>query len=121
MSARRSQTSSSEPATLAPELNDPGLARDRTALAWTRSALNMAASGTLIARAGFTAHLDTLGVASAIAMATVALLTWRHGQALYRDRSHPGMPPLQQTRAFGLLTAATLLIAMVAIVVTIAI
>jgi uncharacterized membrane protein YidH (DUF202 family) len=121
LSPRCSQTSTGKPATVAPELNDPGLARDRTALAWTRSALNVAASGALIARAGFAAHLDTLGLASAIAMGTIAVLTWRHGQALYRDRSGPVMPRLHQTAALGLLTAATLLIAAFAIIVTIAI
>ncbi len=121
MSPRRSQTSTGKPATLAPELNDPGLARDRTALAWTRSALNAAASGALIARAGFTAHLDTLGLASAIAMATIAVLTWRHGQSLYRDRTGPVIAPHHQTAALGLLTAGTLVIAAFAIIVTIAI
>ena len=81
----------------------------------------MAASGALIVRASFTAHLDTLGLASAIAMATIAALTWRHGQALYRDRSGPIVPPLHQAAALGLLTAATLLIAAFAIIVTFAI
>jgi uncharacterized membrane protein YidH (DUF202 family) len=105
----------------ATDLNDPGRARDRTALAWTRSALNMAASGTLIARAGFAAHLDALGVGSAIVMATLALLTWRHGQAIYRDRRFLATMPHQQSDALGALTVATLLIAVIAIIVTIAI
>ncbi|MGO9751336.1 MAG: DUF202 domain-containing protein [Solirubrobacteraceae bacterium] len=103
------------------ERDDPGLSRDRTALAWTRSALNIAASGTLIARAGFAARLDAVGLASAIAMATMALLTWRHGQTINRDRRRAGTLPSQQPWALGLLTAATLLTAAVAIVVTIAI
>ena len=54
-------------------------------------------------------------------MATIATLTWRHGQALYRDRSGPIVPPLHQAAALGLLTAATLLIAAFAIIVTFAI
>ena len=105
----------------APELSDPGLARDRTALAWTRSALNMAASGTLIARAAFTAHLDVLGVASAVAMAMLALLTWRHGQAMYRERRDPPMSPHLPTGEFVLLTAATVLTATIAMLVSIVI
>jgi hypothetical protein len=109
-----------EGARLSAELDDPGQARDRTRLAWTRSALNMAGSGTLIARAGFAAHLDALGVASAIAMATMALLTWRHGWAIYRDRGVAAAFPHHQPGALGLLTAATLVTAAVAIVVTIA-
>jgi uncharacterized membrane protein YidH (DUF202 family) len=112
---------SGEPATPAPELSDPGLARDRTALAWTRSALNMAASGTLIARAAFTAHLDALGVASAVAMAMMALLTWRHGQAIYLQRRGSGMPPRLQTGEFVVLTIATVLTATIAMLVSIVI
>ena len=81
----------------------------------------MAASGTLIARAGYPAHLDTLGVASRFAMATVALLTWRDGQALYRAAAIRACPDCSRRARFGLSTAATLLIAIVAIVVTIAI
>jgi uncharacterized membrane protein YidH (DUF202 family) len=104
-----------------PATDDPGLARERTALAWTRSALNMAATGTLIARAAFVGHLAALGVVSAIAMATLAALTWRHGRVIYVERREPGMPAHLQTAAFGLLMAATVLIAAIAIVVTIAI
>jgi uncharacterized membrane protein YidH (DUF202 family) len=113
--------SGGESATFAPELSDPGLARDRTALAWTRSALNMAASGVLIARGAFTAHLDALGVASAVAMALMALLTWRHGQAIYRERRRSGTSRRSQTGEFVLLTVATVLTAAAAILVSIAI
>ncbi len=120
MSPSGFQTSAGDPPTPANELSDPGLARDRTSLAWTRSALNMAASGTLIARAGFTAQLDALGVAIAIVMATIALLTWRYGQTLYRDRGPGDTLPRQQAGALAALTAATMLIAAVALVVTIA-
>jgi hypothetical protein len=63
--------------------------------------------------------LDALGVASAIAIAAIALLTWRHGQAIYRDRSPVGTYTDHQPGALGLLTAATLVIAAVAIIVTI--
>lgn len=119
MSPSGFQTSAGDPPTPVDELNDPGLARDRTSLAWTRSALNMAASGTLIARAGFTAQLAALGVAIAIVMATIALLTWRYGQTLYRDRG-PGGTLHPQAGALAALTAATMLIAAVALVVTIA-
>ena len=40
-------------AAAAPDTDDPGLVRERTALAWTGSALTMAASGVLITRAAF--------------------------------------------------------------------
>ena len=81
----------------------------------------MAASGVLIARAAFLGHLPILGVVSAVAMAILSALTWRNGQAIYRERRQPWMPRHLQTAAFGLLTAATVLIAAIAIVVTVAI
>jgi uncharacterized membrane protein YidH (DUF202 family) len=97
------------------------LARERTALAWTRSALNLAASGTLIARAAFTAHLDVLGLASAVAMASLALLTWRHGRGIYLARGVPGTFPHHERGALGLLTAATLVTATVSMVIILAV
>ena len=103
------------------DTDDPGLARERTALAWTRSALTMAASGVLIARAAFVGHVTWLGVVSVVAMATLSGLTWRHGQVIYRERHEPGMPEHLQTAAFGRLTAATMVIAAIAIFVTIVI
>jgi len=81
----------------------------------------MAASGTLIARAALMANLDLVGIVSAIAMATMALLTWRRGRAIYELRRRPGMSQALQTGALRLLTAATLLVAAVAVLVTIAI
>lgn len=55
-------------------------------------------------------------------MTILSALTWRNGQAIYRERRQPWMPPRRlQTAAFGLLTAATVLIAAIAIVVTVAI
>jgi len=104
-----------------PNTDDRGLARERTALAWTRSALTMAASGVLIARAAFVGNLPVLGVVSAVAMAILSALTWRNGRAIYRERREPRMPKLPQTAAFGLLTVTTVLIAAAAIVVTVAI
>jgi uncharacterized membrane protein YidH (DUF202 family) len=97
------------------------MARERTALAWTRSALTMAASGVLIARAAFVGHLPVLGVISTVAMAVLSGLTWRTGQATYRERREAWMPQRLQTTAFGLLTVATVLIAATAIVATVAI
>ena len=105
----------------APPIQDPGLATDRTALAWTRSALNLAVGGALLARAAFAAGLDALGVVCALAMATSAWLTWRHGRMIYYGRQMTGQFTRPQTRAFALLTGATLLVASLAIVVTIAI
>jgi hypothetical protein len=80
----------------------------------------MAGSGILIARAAFMANLDALGVISAIAMAVMALLTWRHGQALLGDRGLAGARSRYQPAAARMLTAGTVAIGAVAIVVTVA-
>lgn len=98
---------------------DPGLARDRTALAWTRSGLNLLAVGTLIARAAFVAHLDVIGVVTAAVAAALALLTWRHGNVLYRERELEGSQAHHQPGALGFLMAVTVISAVVALVVTI--
>jgi hypothetical protein len=81
----------------------------------------MAASGVLIARAAFLGHLPVLGVVIAVTMAFVSALTWRNGQATYRERREAWAPQRLQTTAFGLLTATTVLVAAIAIVVTVAI
>lgn len=99
-------------------IDDPGQARERTALAWTRSALNMAATGTLIARGAFEARLDALAIASAVALAALAVLTWDRGRIIYRLRRHPGGEVAVQTDTFRLLTLATVGVAVLAIVVT---
>jgi uncharacterized membrane protein YidH (DUF202 family) len=98
---------------------DPGLARDRTALAWTRSALSLLAIGTLISRAAFIADLDVLGALTALGTAVLALLTWRHGNALYGERSVESSDPHHQPGALGFLMAVTLVAAVVALIVTI--
>jgi uncharacterized membrane protein YidH (DUF202 family) len=98
---------------------DPGLARDRTALAWTRSALSMLAIGTLIARAAVEANLDVLAVIAGIATLTLALVTWRQGNSLYRERAVSSSEPHHQPGALGFLMSTTLLIAVVALVVTV--
>ena len=114
-------TPEGDPIGLADHATDPGGARERTGLAWTRSALNLAAAGTLVARGGFAAHLNALGVVSAFVMAAMAYLTWRHGRTIYRQRGRAGTFPHHQPGALALLTTATLITATIAIVVTIAI
>ena len=81
----------------------------------------MAASGVLIARAAFVGHLAALGVVSAVVMAILVRADVAQRAAIYRERREPGVPRRLQIAAFGLLTAATVLIAAIAIVVTVAI
>jgi uncharacterized membrane protein YidH (DUF202 family) len=96
-----------------------GQPRERTALAWTRSALNMAAGGTLITRASFEAHLDVLAILIAILMAAMSFLIWQHGRTIYRARGRAGAFPHHQQGVLALLTAATLLVAGFALVITV--
>jgi uncharacterized membrane protein YidH (DUF202 family) len=117
---RRSERHAREPTAPAIGQFDPGLAGDRTMLAWTRSALNLAASGVLIARAAIVAHVVALGVVAAMVMAVIAVITWRHGLHIYSGRRHQTAEVHHQPKALRLLTAATLLTATVAIVVTLA-
>jgi uncharacterized membrane protein YidH (DUF202 family) len=98
---------------------DPGLARDRTALAWTRSALSLLAIGTLIARAAFNERQNFLGALTAVVTAALGLVTWRHGRVLYRDRAVAGVEPHHQPGALGFLMIAALAAAAVALIVTI--
>jgi type VI protein secretion system component VasK len=81
----------------------------------------MAASGVLIARAAFVGDLPVLGVVSALGMTILSALTWRNGQAIYRERREPWRPEHRQAAAFGVLTAVTVLIAAIAIVVSVVI
>lgn len=102
------------------ELIDPGLARERTELAWTRSALSIATSGALIVRACFSSHQDVLGVLVAIVMATVAIVVWRHGQRTYAEPALIAAFRRHQSRVLAALTTATVFTALLALIVTLA-
>jgi hypothetical protein len=53
-------------------------------------------------------------------MAMMALLTWRHGQRILSDRALPETRSHDQPAALRMLTAGTVLIGAVAVVVTVA-
>jgi uncharacterized membrane protein YidH (DUF202 family) len=93
---------------------DPGLARERTALAWTRSALSMTVSAALIARAGLSAHQALLGLSAGAVLVAAALTTWRRGEILGQDLQ---LHTVTHTGAFRQLTGATLLTAAISIAV----
>lgn len=79
-----------------------------------RSALSMLVSAALVARAGVSGHQSTLGLAGGAVLVAAAGVTWRHGAMVER---HPHHRTPTQAHAFRLLTAATLFIAAVSIVV----
>ena len=76
---------------------DPGLARVRTSLAWTRTALSFAAVGGVALREEFVAGLLILAA---------ALVIWRVGRM---DHHHPGR--------LKLVTATIVAVAVVALVI----
>lgn len=99
--------------------HDPGLSGDRTALAWSRSALSIAGAGILTARAALAARLWVLGVLAGMTLAGLSVVVYRHGLGLYLGRRLPGALRHHQAETFRLLTAVTLLTAAVAGVVVV--
>ena len=79
---------------------DPGLARERTALAWTRTAISFAAVGGVVLKREVVPGLILLAVASAI---------WLLGRLAYRRR-----------QKFRLLTGTIIAVALVALIVSFA-
>jgi uncharacterized membrane protein YidH (DUF202 family) len=91
-----------------------GLARERTGLAWERSAGAFAALAGVVL--GVAAHRDAPGLivlSAALVMAAAAV--WRHGRRSYERAD---VPP--QTRAFALMSLAAVLTAVAAAIVVIA-
>jgi uncharacterized membrane protein YidH (DUF202 family) len=91
---------------------EPGLAPQRTALAWQRMALGFISLGALTL--GLAAHGDApwmLAPAGALLAAGAGL--WRYGRARARDT---GGPPHDHARAIRWLTAATVTTAVLAAV-----
>lgn len=88
---------------------------ERTALAWARSALSLAANGVLIARGAFEADVPVLGAVLTVAVAAATLLVWRHGERITPARRLPLPGPHEQSRPFRQLTAFTVGTAAIAI------
>jgi uncharacterized membrane protein YidH (DUF202 family) len=88
--------------------DDPGVTAERTALAWTRSALNLAANGALIARAAFVAGLPVVGVVVAVLIAIATMLVWRHGQLITLARRRSMAGPQHQSGPLRLLSVVAI-------------
>lgn len=83
---------------------------ERTALAWNRSGLALAATGALVLRTAERTDQPVLGEALAAVLFTAAAWVWIYGVKLYRRRATHSEPEARG-RALGLLTALTVLVA----------
>jgi uncharacterized membrane protein YidH (DUF202 family) len=90
---------------------DPGLAGDRTQLAWSRSALNLSANGLLIARAALEANLVAFAISATAVTAAAALLIWHRAELLTPGRRRPLPGPHHQQLALFSLAALTVVTA----------
>jgi uncharacterized membrane protein YidH (DUF202 family) len=86
------------------EDRDPGLARERTDLAWTRTAISFSALGAVMLR--------TSPVAGAVVLAAAAAV-WTLGQLSARAIRPAGDRPLGHRGILLLITAATTLMSLV--------
>jgi uncharacterized membrane protein YidH (DUF202 family) len=83
-----------------PEERDPGLARERTSLAWTRTAISFAAVGGVVLKANVVTGLIILAIAPVI---------WRLGHVPRGSAEPTGPSALGQVRLL-LITASIVLI-----------
>jgi uncharacterized membrane protein YidH (DUF202 family) len=79
-----------------PEERDPGLARERTTLAWTRTAISFAALGGTMLK---------VNVVSGLLILAVAPVIWQLGRVARSDAPDtdppaPGLPAVGATRLF---------------------
>ncbi|HET9720874.1 MAG TPA: DUF202 domain-containing protein [Solirubrobacteraceae bacterium] len=98
--------------------HDPGLAGDRTVLAWTRTSLSLAGIGVLTARAALVEHLWVLGILVGLLMAVTSFLAYVYALRLYPDRRLPATRRHHQAEAFRVLTLTASASAVVAGIVT---
>ena len=91
-----------------PEERDPGLARERTSLAWTRTALSFGALGGTVLKANVITGLIILALAPVI---------WRLGRVA-RGTTPSNLPAVSPTRLFAIaltVVAVSLLCLLVAV------
>src|SRR5262245_48960558 len=94
--------------------DERGLARERTGLAWERTALGFGALSAVVL--GVAAHHDMPGlIALSVALVAVAFATWRHGHGSYQDAA---VAP--QARALSLVSLAIALAGVAAAIIVIA-
>jgi uncharacterized membrane protein YidH (DUF202 family) len=92
-----------------PEERDPGLARERTSLSWTRTAISFAALGGTMLKANVLTGLIILAVAP---------LVWQLGRVTRGRATAPGLPAVGATRLF-LITVSIVAVSLLCLVVAI--
>lgn len=91
-----------------------GLANERTALAWSRSALSLAAIGALFLRFGIERHEYLVGYPLGAAALAAAAAAWGYGNVIYMGRRHDVDGFVAQPRALRALGIATTLLSLAA-------
>jgi uncharacterized membrane protein YidH (DUF202 family) len=92
-----------------PEERVPGLARERTALAWTRTAISFAALGGVVLKANVVTGLIILAVAPVI---------WQLGRVSRGRSDETSLPAVGATRLF-LITTAIVVVSLLCLVIAV--
>ena len=92
-----------------PEERDPGLARERTSLAWMRTALSFAAVGGVVLKANVITGLIILAIAPVI---------WRLGRVTRGKPAGAGLATIGATRLF-VITVSIVAVSLLCLAVTI--
>lgn len=103
----------SDPADPKRRTDDPGLAIERTALAWNRTSLGLAANAALLLRLGLEANEPLLASAASALVGAAAAATWTYGRlsAGHNRRAFRDAEPVARPQVLRAIAAATVITA----------